>query len=96
MSSAESWRFWLPPTVSLGMFLLLCSQVDKTVLRLKWTTADSLRQAWWKLVSFVIPLLMVATGFGFILEKKLSGIPWLLVAGMTSKIGTGFSGGQKE
>ena len=72
------------------MFLLLCSQVDQTVLRLKWTTADALRQAWWKLVSFVIPLLMVATGFGFILEKKLSGILWLLVAGVTSKIGTGF------
>lgn len=90
ISSAESWRFWLPPTVSLGMFLLLCSQVDKTVLRLKWTTADSLRQAWWKLVSFVIPLLMAAAGFGFILEKKLSGIPWLLAAGVTSKIGTGF------
>jgi Zn-dependent protease with chaperone function len=76
--------------VSLGIFLFLCSEVDKTVLRLKWTAADSLRQAWWKLVSFVIPLLMVAAGFGFILDKKLGGIAWLLVAGVASKIGTGF------
>lgn len=33
---------------------------------------------------------MAAAGFEFILEKKLSGIPWLLAAGVTSKIGTGF------
>jgi hypothetical protein len=33
---------------------------------------------------------MVAAGFGFILDKKLGGIIWLLVAGVTSKIGTGF------
>ena len=37
LSSIESWRFWLPPAVSLGLFLLLCFEVDKTVLRLKWT-----------------------------------------------------------
>jgi Zn-dependent protease with chaperone function len=90
ISSGQSWRFWLPPTVALGIFLLLSSQVDKTVPRLKWTAADSLRQALWKLVSFVIPLLMVAAGFEFILDKKLGGIIWLLVAGVTSKIGTGF------
>lgn len=88
--SAESWRFWLPPTVSLGVFLLMCSEVDKVVLRLHWTAADSVRQAWWRLVSFVIPLLMVAAGFGLILDKKLGGIAWLLAAGVVSKIGTGF------
>src|SRR5205814_3643255 len=48
MSSAANWRFWLPPIASLGTFLILCYGVDKTVLRLKWTTADTLRQAWWR------------------------------------------------
>ncbi len=90
ISSAESWRFWLPPTASLGIFLILCYRGDKTALRLKWTTADTLRQAWWRLVSFVIPLLMVAAGFGLILDKRLRGIAWLLVAGVVSKIGTIF------
>jgi len=89
-SSVESWHFWLPPAVSLGVFLLLCSQADRTVLRLKWTTADSVRQAWWRLVSFVIPLLMVATGFELILSKEIRGIVWFLIAGVVSKIGTGF------
>jgi len=51
ISSAASWRFWLPPAASLGIFLILCYDGDKTVLRLKWTTTDTLRQAWWRLVS---------------------------------------------
>jgi len=90
LSSVESWRFWLPPAATLGLFLLLCSEVDKTVLRLKWTTADSVRQTWWRLVSFVIPLLMLAAGFDLILDRELRGIAWLLAAGVVSKIGTGF------
>jgi len=90
ISSAASWRFWLPPAASLGIFLILCYDGDKTVLKLKWTTTDTLRQAWWRLVSFVIPLLMVAAGFEFILDRNLGGIAWLLAAGVVSKIGTGF------
>ena len=90
LSSVESWRFWLPPAVSLGIFLLLCSEVDKTLLRLKWTTTDSVRQAWWRLVSFAIPLLMLAAGFELILDREIRGIAWLLAAGAVSKIGTGF------
>ena len=90
LSSVESWRFWLPPAASLGLFLLLCSEVDKSVLRLKWTSADSVRQTWWRLVSFVIPLLMLAAGFELILDREMRGIAWLLAAGVVSKIGTGF------
>jgi hypothetical protein len=90
LSSVESWRFWLPPAVSLGLFLLMCSRVDKTVLKLKWTTTDSVRQTWWRLVSFVVPLLMVAAGFELILLREARGIAWLLAAGVVSKIGTGF------
>jgi Zn-dependent protease with chaperone function len=90
ISSAASWRFWLPPTASLAIFLILCYGVDKTVLRLKWTTADTLRQAWWRLVSFVIPLLMVAAGFEIILDRNLGGVAWLLFAGVVSMVGTVF------
>ena len=88
--SAETGLFWLLPALSLGIFLILCYRFDKTILRLKWTITDSLRQAWWRLVSFVIPLLMVATGFDIILDGKARGIAWLLAAGVISKVGTGF------
>lgn len=89
-SSVESWRFWLAPAASLGIFLFLCYEVDRTVFRLKWTTANSVRRAWWRLVSFVIPLLMLAAGFELILDREVGGIAWILAAGVVSKIGTGF------
>lgn len=89
-SSVESWHFWLPPTVGLGVFLFLGAQADRRVLRLKWTTVDSLRQAWWKLVSYVIPLLMITAAFELILGRKMHGLAWLPIAGVISKIGTGF------
>jgi Zn-dependent protease with chaperone function len=82
--------FWVPPIVSLGIFLFLCNIADKAILSLKWTTADTFRQVWWRLASFVIPLLMVAAGFSTILDGKIKGIGWLLTAGAVSKVGTGF------
>jgi Zn-dependent protease with chaperone function len=87
-----SWAllFWVPLTVSLGIFLFQCYTVDKTVLQWKWTVADTLRQAWWRLVSFVIPLFMVAAGFDSILEGRVVGVGWLFFAGVVARIGTGF------
>jgi Zn-dependent protease with chaperone function len=89
-SAAETLLFWAPPTVSLGIFLLLCYTFDQNIFRLKWTRTNAVRQAWWRLVSFVIPLLLVAGGFDTILNRKIRGIAWLLAAGVVSKVGTGF------
>lgn len=89
-SSEATPLFWIPPIVSLGIFLLLCNTADKAILNLKWTTADTFRQAWWRLMSFVAPLLMVAAGFSTILVGKGKGIGWLVAAGAVSKVGTGF------
>jgi|SRR6266850_1623194 len=89
-SSLEAILFWIPPTVSLGIFLSLCRAVDKIVLRLKWTAHQILVQVCWILVSLVIPLLMVAAGFSNILDRKLGGIAWLISAGVISRVGTAF------
>ncbi len=88
--SLENWRFWSPPIASLGIFLLLCSNVDKTLLKLKWTILDSVRQVSWRIVSFVIPLLMLAAGYDLILDKRLRGIAWVLAAAVVSGVGTAF------
>jgi Zn-dependent protease with chaperone function len=89
-SSVEALLFWALPTVSLGVFLLLSRTVDQTILRLKWTITDALRQAWWRLVSFVLPLLLLAAGFDAFLDKRLGGIAWFFAAGVVSRIGTVF------
>jgi Zn-dependent protease with chaperone function len=49
-----------------------------------------LRRAWWRLVSFVIPLLMVASGFRVIFTGKIVGTVWLISAGIVSHVGTVF------
>jgi Zn-dependent protease with chaperone function len=89
-SSGEAILFWVPPIVSLGVFLLLCREVDKIVLRLKWRISQTLQQVWWTLVSFVVPLLMVAAGFSSILDRRVGGIAWLIAAGVISRLGTAF------
>jgi len=89
-SSAENLVFWLAPTVSLAIFLILCYTTDRTLLRQRWSTSELMSRAWWRIVSFVIPLLMVAVGFETIFDGKAWAIVWLLSAGIVAKIGTGF------
>ena len=90
-SNAEALIFWVPPIVSLGIFLVLCYTVDRNLLYLRWTTTDMLRRGCWKLVSFVVPLQMVAAGSEAIFERRVWGVTWFLGAGVVARVGTGFS-----
>jgi hypothetical protein len=89
-SSVEALLFWLLPVASLGLFLVTCYVVDRTVLKQRWSFVALLRRAWWRLVSFVIPLLMVASGFTLIFSGKIVGTVWLITAGIVSRVGTRF------
>ncbi len=89
-ASVEPLLFWVLPTVSLGVFLLLCRLIDQSILRLKWTITDAIRQAWWRLVTSVVPFLMVAAGLDAFLDKRLGGIAWGFAAGVVSRVGTVF------
>jgi hypothetical protein len=87
-SSVETVLFWIPPIVSLGAFLALNYLTDTTILRLKWTLADVLRLVWWRLSNFVVPLLMIATGFDDILRGELWGCVWISAAGIMAIVAT--------
>ena len=87
---AQSQLFWVPVTAGMWIFLFQCYTVDKAILRLKWTVTDTLGHAWWTVVKFVIPLLMVAAGFDSILDGRIRGFVWLVAAGIVAKIGTVF------
>jgi Zn-dependent protease with chaperone function len=89
-SFSQSQLFWVPITAGMWIFLFQCYTADKTILRLKWTVTDTLRHAWWTVVKFVIPLLMVAAGFDSFLDGRIRGFVWLVAAGVVAKIGTGF------
>jgi Zn-dependent protease with chaperone function len=87
-SSVETLLFWIPPIVSIGAFLVLAYFTDAAMLKLKWTFADVLRLVWWRLANFVVPLLMIATGFDDIFHGNLWGCAWIAVAGIFAMIGT--------
>jgi Zn-dependent protease with chaperone function len=89
-SSAENLVFWLAPIVSLTIFLILCYTTDRTIVKQRWSSAELIWRAWWRIVSFIIPLLMVAVGFETIFDGKPWGTAWLLGAGIVAKIGTAF------
>ena len=72
--------FWLPPIVCLGLFLVFSYSGDREFLKVRWTFANLLRLAWWRTVTFVVSLLMVATGFDAILNKRLVGVAWIVGA----------------
>jgi Zn-dependent protease with chaperone function len=87
---SEFLLFGALPTLGLGIFLFLNKTVDKAVLKLKWTIPEMLQQIGWKLVSYVVPLLMVAAGFDAILAGNFRGMAWIAGAGVVSRVGTAF------
>jgi Zn-dependent protease with chaperone function len=89
-TSAEILFFWVAPMASLAIFLFSCYAIDRTFLKQRWSLFEMARRTWWRLASFVIPLQIVAAGFTAIFEGKISGTAWLVIAGVISRIGTGF------
>ncbi|HXR33738.1 MAG TPA: M48 family metalloprotease [Verrucomicrobiae bacterium] len=87
----ETFLFWIPPVVSLGVFLLTCHLVDRRLLKLHWSVLSLLWRTWWRLASFVIPLLMFAAGCDDLMERQVWGIAWFLAAGVVARIGTPIS-----
>lgn len=87
----ESLLFWISPLLSLGIFLFTCYAVDRTLLKLRWSASNMGWRTWWRLVAFVLPLLMIAAGCDALMDKHASGIAWFLAAGLVAKIGTGIS-----
>jgi Zn-dependent protease with chaperone function len=82
--------FWLQPILGLGLYLTVCFAADRTILGLRWSAWDILQLAWWRIVSFVVPLLMIASGFHAAFEGRGRSILWVACAGIVAKLGTAF------
>lgn len=87
-SSVQTLLLWIPPIVSLGAFLVLSYATSALLLELKWTLTDVLKLVCWRLMNFVVPLLMIATGFDDILRGDLWGSAWIAAAGGVALVGT--------
>jgi Zn-dependent protease with chaperone function len=88
LASPKTLLFWIPPLIGLGAFLSLAYSTDTTALNLKWTVVDVLRLTCWRLMSFVVPLLLIINGFDDALQGNLWGCAWIGSAGVVAIIGT--------
>jgi hypothetical protein len=79
---------WFVPLTSTVMFQMIAHRINRSILRRRWTTADLLKQTWWGTANPTITLLIIATGFYGILERRSLSIFWLLAAGAVALTGT--------
>jgi Zn-dependent protease with chaperone function len=89
-SLAEALLFWMPPLIMLGVFLFVGNLITRHIFAQKWTIIQTIWQSGWQLISFAVPLLMVTRGFERLLEGRFGGFLWLLGAGISARVGTGF------
>jgi hypothetical protein len=76
--------------VGLGLYLIFANIVSAVVLKQRLTLIDVLKLAWWRLVSFAIPLLLIAIAADDVLRGELLGAIWIVVAGVCSIVGMVF------
>jgi Zn-dependent protease with chaperone function len=82
--------FFIPPVVGLGLYLIFANIVSAVVLKQRLTLIDVLKLAWWRLVSFAVPLLLIAIAADGVLQGGLLGAIWIVVAGVCSIVGMVF------
>ncbi len=79
--------FFVPPVVGLGLYLIFANIVSAVVLKQRLTLIDVLKLAWWRLVSFAVPLLLIAIAADGVLQGELLGAIWIVVAGVCAIVG---------
>jgi Zn-dependent protease with chaperone function len=84
----EPLLFWGLPIGGVAVVQLICYSLDKTFLRRRWTMIDVLRLTCWRTLCPTVALLSVATGFGAIYDRRLTGILWLVYAAILAMVGT--------
>jgi Zn-dependent protease with chaperone function len=79
--------FWGPPIAANAAIQLTCYALDRWFLSRRWTTTDLLRLTFWRTVSPTIALLLLATGFNAIYERRLVCILWFAIAAVVAVVG---------
>ena len=76
------------PVGTVFVLQLACYSLDRTFMGRRWTATDVLRLALWRTVSPTIAMLLVATGFDAIYDRRIAGILWLIFAAILAMVGT--------
>jgi Zn-dependent protease with chaperone function len=90
LGNHEHLCFSVPPIAILFVLQLLNYSTDKAIADLHWPQLAIVRQAWWSVVQYVIPMLMIAAGFEALFAGRYFGILWIIGAAITHRIGMVF------
>lgn len=80
--------FWVIPIGIVFVVQSICYCLDRVFMGRRWTGSDLLRLVLWRTVSPTIALLLVATGFDAIYDRRIVGILWLVAAAIAAIVGT--------
>jgi Zn-dependent protease with chaperone function len=79
--------FWGLPIAAVSGSQLICYWLDRAFLKRRWAGTDLLRLAIWRTVSPTVALLLLATGFDEIYQRRLVGFLWLVFAAIAFMVG---------
>ncbi|MGB6483484.1 MAG: M48 family metalloprotease [Candidatus Acidiferrales bacterium] len=82
--------FWVSPLATFLVAQTIAYATDKSIAELHWTHTAILRQAFWSVIRFVVPLLLISVAFEAIFNGELLGIIWLVCAFIIFIIGRVF------
>jgi Zn-dependent protease with chaperone function len=85
---ASNLSLWCALVASIGTVHWVCYRWDRTFLGRRWTPSDLIRLTFWRTICTTIALILVALAFEGFDEHKLSGLIWLVAAGIVAMVGT--------
>jgi Zn-dependent protease with chaperone function len=79
--------FCLLPLITFAIAQIIAYLADKSVYDLRWSRTAILRQAFWSLIRYIAPLLLISAAFEEIFDGDLLGAVWLVCAFIVFAIG---------
>ena len=72
----QEFIFWLLPLATFSAAETIACATDKSIAGLHWTRAAILRQAFWSVIRFVVPLLLISAAFEAIFDGEVLVFVW--------------------
>lgn len=85
---ANAFVFWGLPIGGVALVQLISYSLDRVLLRRRWKSIDLLRLTLWRTVSPTVAILLLASGFNALYERRLLGTVWLVIAAIAATLGT--------
>ena len=79
--------FWGLVVTSIFALYVTAYTTDRKLLNKSWTFVDIIRQAFWRTLFPTVSLLLVAVCFEDFYSHRISGVLWLILAGIVAMVG---------